>query len=274
MNDCRFNPGTGTMTEDQSNKSISDELAGLLAGPIDPVEDKYRKFYAWMIEKGKDPIQEDPLSAPTADNYLKRFDKVHRINLTYLDPEREDVITADEADEILLLLARRSCKEASGEAYHRSSKRKLSNTVQKYFEWRFHEGSMSFEWRPRVTFSGGTHTSAAKFTYEELGRILQEAKQHGSLPSYYETSEAERDKIRGLVAQRLSKPKDEITRKDWRRADQSAKIWALITVGYDAALTPVEIQEARVNWYDQQRNVLVIPTKHATANSERKRKSG
>jgi len=182
MNDCRFNPGTGTMTEDQSNKSISDELAGLLAGPIDPVEDKYRKFYAWMIEKGKDPIQEDPLSAPTADNYLKRFDKVHRINLTYLDPEREDVITADEADEILLLRARRSCKETSGEAYHRSSKRKLSNTVQKYFEWRFHEGSMSFEWRPRVTFSGGTHTSAAKFTYEELGRILQEAKQHGSFP--------------------------------------------------------------------------------------------
>lgn len=93
--------------------------------------------------------------------------------------------------------------------------------------------------------------------------MLQAAKEYGSLPSYYETSEAERDKIDSLVAQRLGKPKSEVTRKDWEWADTSNKVGSLIAVALETGIIPIEVQRARTDWYDADRNILRITKEDA-----------
>lgn len=62
----------------------------------------------------------------------------------------------------------------------------------------------------------------------------------------------------------MSKSKTAVTRQDWLRADQSKKISSLVVVGYDAGITPVEIAEAKIDWYDPKRNVMRIPTEHTS----------
>ncbi|WP_323677043.1 site-specific integrase [Halorubellus sp. PRR65] len=78
------------------------------------------------------------------------------------------------------------------------------------------------------------------------------------LPSYHEKAEEERDKINGLIAQRLGKPKEEITTTDWERADISSKIGSLVGVGLETGIIPIEVGRARTNWYNPKRNVLKI----------------
>jgi len=87
--------------------------------------------------------------------------------------------------------------------------------------------------------------------------------------SYYETSEAERKKIDGLVAQRLGIPKEDVTRNDWLHADWSRHVHSLMTVAYDAGLTPIEIANAETHWYHPQTKTLKIPTEYACKEREK-----
>ncbi|WP_459889384.1 site-specific integrase [Halostagnicola bangensis] len=241
----------------------------MLGKDAESVQQERQAFYNWMIEKGKSPLKHDPLSKANADNYYRRLDQLHRTAIESFDPEDKTRLTTDQADELLLLLARDEIQKVDGGDYTDASKRKFTNALAKYFEWQYHEGTLEFQWRPRVKFSDGPHTSAAEFTYEEVGRLLNVSKSYGKLPSYYETSPEERDRIHGLVAQRLSKPKTDVTRQDWQRADQSTKIWTLISVGYDAGLIPAEIQEAEVNWYKPEQQILKVPREQAAKEREK-----
>ena len=128
---------------------------------------------------------------------------------------------------------------------------------------------IEYEWEPKINFSDGKGDSADRFTYRELGLLFDEAETYGSLPSYYGTSEEEREKISGLVAQRLGIPKEEVTREDWLHADWSRKVHSMVVVGYDAGLTPIEIANAETQWYDPKENVLRIPTEYACKEREK-----
>lgn len=248
-------------------QQISEHLAELAGDGHVQIDNEYQSFYEWMRERGISHIKEKGLKDSTASNYISRLDQLHRYAISLLDMDNEVTIGPDQADELLLLLAKDTITKQNGEPY--DSKRKLSDALKKYFEWRYHTDDLEFEWQPRIKFSDGSHTSAAEFTYEEIGRILEVAQSYGKLPSYYETSAEERDRISGLVAQRLSKPKETVSREDWRKADQSAKIWSLVSVGYDAGLTPIEVSRAKVSWYKPEQQVLEIPTEAASKEREK-----
>ena len=251
-----------TDTDSSGPSVITDTLCGLLGDDSDQVDDIYQTWYEWMVQKGEDQVKEEGLSGSTAGNYIDRLDQLHReaIKLFGLDSQ---LIDPDQADELLLLLARDTITKQNGEQYSDTSKRKFSNALQKYLQWRYHEGDLDYEWKPSIKFSDGNHTQAAEFTYEEVGRLFEEAQSYGKLPSYYETSPEEREQIKGLVAQRLGKPKEDINRDDWRKADQSSKIWSVVSVGYDAGLTPKEVHDAKVSWYKPDQQILKIPTEVA-----------
>ena len=244
--------------------TLTEELTELLRVDTETMREEYQECMDWMMKKGKNPVKSEPLGSSTAENYIERLDKLQRFNIQYLDPDRGTVITDEQADEILRLLAEDVITKNSGDDFAESSKRKFADTAQKYLEWKYHEGPLQFEWQPRINFSQTNHNSAAKFSYQELGGVFKSAKEYGSLPSYYESSPEEREQIKGLVAQRLSRPKSEIKRKDWLRADQSTKIHALILTAYDAGLAPKEVRGAEVGWFQPERNVLKIPTEDAT----------
>lgn len=255
--------------EEAESSPISDELAAQVGDERPQVEDVYQSFYEWMRQRGKNHLKEDGLAESTADNYIDRLDQLHREVLTLFEVDDCVTISPDHADELLLLLARDTVTKKDGEPFAESAKRKLSNALRKYFEWRYYTEDLDFEWKPRINFSDGSHTKAAEFTYEEIGRVFESAKSYGKLPSYYETSAEERDRVNGLVAQRLRKPKESVNREDWQQADQSSKIWSLISVGYDAGLTPIEVQRAKVSWYKPNQQLLKIPT--ASASKEREK---
>ena len=257
------------MDTENGSKEVTDALEGMVGEDAEHVEKRRQEWYDWMREKGKSPLKHEPVAESNADNYYRRLDQLHRAAIEYLDPDDKTCLTPDQADELLLLLARDKIQKENGGDYSSASKRKFSNALRKYFNWRYHEGPLDFEWRPSVKFSDGNHTSAAEFSYEEMGRLLEAAQSYHKLPSYYDTPPEERDRINGLVAQRLSKPKEDVVRKDWQRADQSSKISSLTSVGYDAGLLPVEVEEAEVSWYKPDQQILKIPPEKAAKEREK-----
>lgn len=261
------------MTEAKQPSTITDELEEALGDAAPAVQEAYDEFYEWMLEKGNNPRREIGLSEGTAGNYMDRLDLFHRFSITYLEPSDRTTIDGSDAHTLLHRIDRGEItKRRSGDEggeYGESAKRKFSDAVQKYFEWRYHDGSMEYEWRPKINFSDGRSESAYRFTYRELGLLLEAAESYGSLPSYYDTTEEERDRINGLVAQRLGLPKEDVTRNDWLHADWSSKIHSLVTVGYDAGLAPIEIANAETSWYDPQTKTLTIPTEYACKQREK-----
>ena len=245
------------MTEEDPNPTITDALRAELGEQAAPVERDLSAFHSWMSKKGKKPERQEPLSPTLSKNYHSRIDQIFRFVIDRIKPPDETEITHEQADLIVKWIDRDEIRQQNGEPYSGSSKRKFADSLAKYFDWQHREFGTD-KWSPRIRFSDGEHESADKLNYQERYRILQEADQYGSLPSYYETSEQERDKINGLIAQRLGKPKEEITTKDWERADISSKIGSLVGVGLETGVLPIEVGRARTNWYDPKRNVLKI----------------
>lgn len=62
-------------------------------------------------------------------------------------------------------------------------------------------------------------------------------------------------------------PKSQITKDDWERAN-SCKIPSLAWVSLDAALRPIEAENARTSWVDLSNGVLRIPRRVSAKNTE------
>lgn len=257
------------MTRSGKPSQISGHLRTELESDADDVQQIFEDLYDWMVTEGKNPRRRMGLSESTAQNYISRLDQLYRFVIGYLDPPDRTKIQDDHADELLYLIDRGEITQGQGnhsnEEYGESAKRKFANALQCYFRWRYYEGAMEYEWEPEINFSDrkSESTSAYRFTHRELGLLFDEAQTYGSLPSYYETSEEERDEINGLVAQRLGIPKEQVTRNDWLHADWSSHVYSLVALGYDAGLAPVEVAAAETNWYDPQTKTFTIPTEHA-----------
>jgi integrase len=258
------------MTDNNTERLIGDKLARRLGDDAEAVNEQFVDWHEWMTTRGKNHVKQDGLSSSHADNLLSRLDQVHRFTIDYLDIDDPTVITPDDADEVLLLLARDVITQTNGDTYAEGAKRKFSNALSKYLEWRFREGSVEFQWQPRIKFSDNrkAQTKAATFSIEELGWLFDVARDYKSLPSYYDTSAEQQDRIDALVAQRLSIPKSQVSRQERLEADFSTKIWSLVTVAYDCGLIPVEIQRATVDWYKPQEQAFVVPHKQAAKERE------
>ncbi len=257
------------MTVNDTEQVIGEKLSRRLGDDAAVVNEQYAECRKWMTTRGKNHAKYVGLSESHADNLLSRLDQIHRFVIDYLNPDDTVVITPDEADEVLLLLARDEITQENGETYAEGAKRKFSNALSKYLEWRYREGPVPFQWQPRIKFSDNKHeqTKAATFSVEELGQLFDAAEEYKSLPSYYDASEEQQDQIDALVAQRLSIPKDQVATEDRLKADFSTKLYSLISVAYDAGMLPKEIGNAVVDWYKPHEQVLVIP--HAAAAKER-----
>lgn len=273
------------------------------------IEEKFSDFYEWMITNGKAPERNSDsdgegdvqLSDYTAKNYLDRLDQLFRFSLTFLEPDDPTMITHEEADLLQRYLDRGTITNRDGEVYSDTASRKFSNTLVKYFEWRYYgdcwtkeidcecdddncecadDGDEEYKdhysesdpiselWYPKITFSDSHHESADKLSFEERWIIREEAKNYGSLPDYYSTSPEQRDRIDALVAQKLGKKKFQITRKDWETVDESLKIGSLVAVGLDTGITPVEVANFSKHWVQKRRNIIKIPTEKASKGRE------
>jgi len=254
------------MTTPDNPVDITSQLRRMLGDATQGVQRDYDELYKWMITEGKNPRRSMGIKSSTAENYIERLDQLHRFVIDHLEPDDLTQIQDDDAHTIVRLIDQGEITKygkKSDEEYSESAKRKFANALEKYFQWRYHEGDLDYEWEPKIGFSDGNGESAYRFKYRELGLIFEEAQSYGSLPSYYDTPEAKRDKIKGLVAQRLGKAKEDVTRDDWLHADWSNKVHSMVTVGYDVGMAPKEVANAEVHWYDPKTQTFTIPSEYA-----------
>jgi integrase len=141
------------------------------------------------------------------------------------------------------------------------------------YKWRHHQRGDE-KWEPELSFSQPNHSTTPRdyLTRKERRQIRDAALEYTSVPSESNIYGEERDRWRAYLAQRFEKPKSQITKDDWERAN-SWKYPTLVWVSLDAGLRPIEVKRARTSWVNLDNNILRIPQDESSKNDENWRRS-
>lgn len=213
----------------------------------------------WLLAVGKEPEKAEGYAKITVENRASRMDQFYRWVWTEEDGYTSG-LTNEHADSYLQHLARQETSNA-----HKNSCRKA---VMMLYKWRHHQRGAE-EWSPDLTFSRKNQSTAPRdyLTREERTMIRDAALEYGSVPQYDSVTGEKRDRWKRYMAQRFEKPKSEISKEDWERAN-SWKIPTLVWTSLDAALRPIEVERARTSWVDIDNGVLRIPREDSAKNAE------
>lgn len=145
----------------------------------------------------------------------------------------------------------------------------VQKALKSLFKYQRFEQGRNVEWEPVIQFSSddATHNPRDFLTREERRKLKEASLEHGSIPHYNALSPEERDQWKAHLAQRFEKPKEEVTRKDWRRAN-GWKITSMVWVSMDAGLRPKEVGAAKTTWLDLENGLLRIPKEESTKNTD------
>lgn len=219
-----------------------------------------RELAEWMLALGKNPEKAEGYSYSTAKNRMNRLDLLYRY---VWDREGRYVqdITTDHADDWMRHLARKDFKESTKCAYQ-----KATHTL---FKWKREARNRSVEWEPEIEYSDPStqYTPRDYLTREDRRRMREAAMEYGSIPHYNGVTPEERTRWKRYLAQRLQKPMDQVTQKDWNKA-RSFKYTSMIYTALDAGLRPCEIERSNIQWVDTANQVLRIPREESSKNRE------
>lgn len=213
----------------------------------------------WLLRFGKDPKQVEGYAFETVRARANRMDMFYRWVWDQEDRYVADV-THDHADAYMKHQAYRDTSNVD-KANHQKA-------VKMLFKWREHEHGLK-PWEPSITFSTADSASQPRdfFTLDERRQLRDAALEYGSIPGYNDLSPDERDQWRAYLAQRFEKPKEDITPKDWERAN-GWKIPSLVATSLDAGLRPIEVERAQTYWVDVENEVLRVPKEESSKNRE------
>lgn len=216
-----------------------------------------KQLVEWLLAFGKDPATAEGYAHRTVLNTAQRLDIFYR----WVWDERGGYTTSighDDADAYVRHLAREDESDYSRNNYQSALKR--------LFKWQAHERGGA-EWEPSVTFTEPSGSTEPRdfLLREERQQIREAALEYGSIPSYDGLSSRARDRWKAYLAQRFSKPKDEVTPEDWERAN-GWKFPSLVWTSLDAGLRPIEVERATVEWVDVENAVLRIPKEESSKN--------
>ncbi|MFC6718898.1 tyrosine-type recombinase/integrase [Natrialbaceae archaeon GCM10025810] len=226
------------------------------------------RFLQWMVTRGIEPTKRNPTGydRSTAENNLQRLGKAfpllwqqngsytlqipNALTDWYIEQLEDDEITKD-----------------SGKPYAESTKRKHACALFAYKRWLADQRGGE-PWRPHTLFDGETpdRPMADPVTLEERKLLREQVLEYKTVKQYKNCTPEERDRIRGELAQRLGKPKSEVTKADWETVNTCWKFPSLIYVSLDTALRPIEVETAKVNWVNLSEERLEIPKEDAVKN--------
>lgn len=212
-----------------------------------------RELIQWLLNLGKEPSQGEGYATGTVKRRCSYLDRWYR---WVWDEEGRytTALTHDHADEYCKHLAYRDISDTAKVAYQ--------NTLLSYWDWR--DGG---EWEPEITFTDTSSSSEPRdyLTKDERTAIREAALDRGSAPSYNSVSGDELDRWKIYLSQWFGKPKSEVTKDDFDRAN-GFKIPSLVCVSLDAGLRPIEVGRAKVSWVDLDNAVLRIPKADSAKN--------
>ncbi|AUX09830.1 integrase/recombinase XerD [Halalkaliarchaeum desulfuricum] len=213
----------------------------------------------WLLTFGKNPEKAEGYAVTTVSNRAYRMDQFYRWVWQETDGYTS-TITIDHADTYLKHLAR---QDTTNE--HKDTCRKA---LMMLYKWRHHERGGD-PWEPSITFTRRNQTTTPRdyLMQAERRKVREAALEYGSIPSFDSVHGEKRERWKRYLAQRWEKPKSELSRDDWERAN-NWKIASLTWASLDAALRPIEVERAKTSWVDTENGVLRIPREDASKNSE------
>ena len=219
-----------------------------------------RELATWLLNLGKDPAKAEGYSHSTAKNTTNRLDLFYRF---VWDSEQRFVqtLTTEHADNWMRYLARRDIKE--------STKCHYQKAVHILFKWQRDARNRDIEWEPEIQYSDPSTTCQPRefLTQQDRRKMREAAMSYGSIQHYNSMSPEERDRWKNYLSQRLQKPVDKITKKDFMSAN-SFKYTSMIYTALDAGFRPIEIKRANIQWLDLDNGVLRIPEEESSKSRE------
>jgi len=210
-----------------------------------------RELAEWLLNLGKNPQKAEGYSRSVVKTKMNRLDLFYRFVWEREGRYVQDM-TTDYADQWMRWLARQD--------YTESTKCNYQKAVKTLFKWKRDARGSDVEWTPEIEYSDpSTNYQPREYlTKRDRKKLRQAALEYGSVPHYNSVSPEERDRWRSYLAQRLQKPKEEVTKQDFMDAN-SFKYTSMIYAALDAGLRPCEVGRANVAWVDTANGVLRIP---------------
>ena len=215
------------------------------------------KLISWLLHVGKNPEKAEGYSPQTLKYRCYRIDRFYRWVWEEEDRYTTEVTTSH-ADDFM--------EELAYSDYSNTHKDNCQKALKMLFKWRSHELGGD-TWTPERTFSTANFQARDYFTMEERRKLREAALEYGSIPGYNDVTPEERDKWKAYLAQRLMKPKEEVTPRDWEKAN-GWKTPSLVWVSLDAGLRPIEVERAVTSWVDLDNGVLRIPKEESSKNRD------
>ena len=160
---------------------------------------------------------EEGQTQSTADNNLRRVTRIlskiwdgHYGYTLQLSTEMCDWhVSRLDDDEIV---------KKNGEPYARSTKRKHVCALIAFMRFNWDERSGE-SWEPEQMFVSNNRASpiADPIKLDERKAVREATLEYKALKRYNNCSPEERDRIKAYLAQRLEKPKEEVTKSDWKQ---------------------------------------------------------
>ena len=224
------------------------ETIDLLPGPVREeltyrqtrdLECHYRQYRNWLRDTGKNPkrnIGYAPQSVHTKFHRTLQFhrwvwDHVGRITSGF---------DRSHADEYEKALAEDAVRKDDGEPYSEGSKRKFQQAVKNYFCF----GACCLGgklWKPNLEFSQREFNEPDYFTLDERQRLYQASLTYDDMGNYDDLSPEERDRGKGFLAQKLEKPKSEVSPDDFEVCRTSWKVPSIVSVTLDLGARPASV---------------------------------
>ncbi|MEF8863036.1 MAG: phage integrase N-terminal SAM-like domain-containing protein [Haloarculaceae archaeon] len=180
---------------------------------------------SWLLHVGKNPEKAEGYSPQTLKYRCYRIDRFYRWVWDEEDRYTTEV-TPSHADDFM--------EELAYSDYSNTHKDNCQKALKMLFKWRVHElGGDS--WSPERSFSTSNFQARDYFTMEERRKLREAALEYGSIPGYNDLTPKKRDKWKAYLAQRLMKPKEEVTPRDWKKAN-GWKTPSMVWVSLDAGL--------------------------------------
>lgn len=207
-------------------------------------------YIQWLLTLGKNPEQFEGYTQSTARTRADKHDQFCRWVWDEYDGYTLS-FTHDHADAYLKHLAFSDLAQSSRPTYQKA--------LLAYFRWKAEERGGT-EWKPDRRFTHRPDTSIPReyFDREERRLLREAALEYGSIPHYNNVTPDERRRWKQYLARRLQKPIEEVSKADWERVN-GWKYASMVWTGIDAALRPIEVERATVEWVDTDRGILRIP---------------
>jgi len=218
-----------------------------------------KQLVDWMATVGKNPEKAEGYADETVYQRAYRLDRFYQYVWDAKDRYTTQ-ITTEHADAYM--------RELATTEYSLTYKSAMQKAVKMLFRWQNFQFGKNLDWEPDINFSddSSSHNPRDFLTDTERAKLREASLEHGSVPHYTAVTPEEREKWKRYLAQRFGKPKDDVGKADWKRAN-SFKIPSLINTSLDAGFRPVEVGRAKTTWLDLENGVLRIPKNESSKNT-------